>query len=239
MKKLAFLSLATLVFAAACNDVATSPLAPSDAAFKKGRAATPEICADRGDWQYDAEAGEWTAPGEGGNLNGSVKIDVSGFDGAISAPSGYLVSGYCYKAGLLTELVVVAPPAASIVIETANAKDISHFSVSLVQDPGFEQAGEWCSPGFWRNNYDKHGASAWPTPVADFANRLYSTIGGSPVKAGAPSNATLIDVLSAPQTFGGAAYNSVGTYLSLAVGLDVTDPIVHNCPINQQGQRTN
>ena len=55
-----------------------------------------------------------------------------------TAPAGYLISGYCVKAGSDKqddggpEYVTVNPPAATITISHSTGKDVSHFSVTLV-----------------------------------------------------------------------------------------------------------
>jgi len=74
---------------------------------------------------------------------------------------------------------------------------------------------QWCSPGFWKNHLD-----AWSTANQ---NKLYSTlVGAAPLKAGSPSNPTLLQVVSNPQIFGGPATVSVANYLSgIAFGSSV------------------
>jgi hypothetical protein len=169
------------------------------------------------------------AYGDGtGASGGSPKIDVAGDlnNLFVSAPSGYLIDFYCVKAGTETLIVQVNPPKASIELTAPNGKDISHYSLHFIRENN--PYGEWCSPGFWRNNADKHGASQWPVPT----DTLYNSVISSPSVAGDP---TLLDVLLSPQTYGGAAFNAVATYLSTEAGLNVTDPIVHNCPLDQHG----
>lgn len=69
------------------------------------------------------------------------KIDVADGTESVSfvAPPGSLITGYCVKAGsakqgLGPEYVTVDPPAHSVTITHSSGKDISHFSVSLVED---------------------------------------------------------------------------------------------------------
>ncbi len=55
------------------------------------------------------------------------------------APDGFLISEYCVKAGSLNqgygpEIFTVDPPAASIAFGHSSGKEISHFSVILVDD---------------------------------------------------------------------------------------------------------
>lgn len=184
-----------------------------------------DICPSYGDWVYDGSA--WTLTGQ--DDLGSKKYDINGDLNQlyVSAPSGYLISGYCIKAGTETINVMVNPPQASIVLSAANGKDISHFSLKFVKSP--TGGGEWCSPGFWRNNAMKHGASAWPVPTAT----KYNNVVTSPTVAGDP---TLLDVLLSPKTYGGAAFNAVGDYLSSeSPHVDFDGTRTNNCPIDQHG----
>jgi hypothetical protein len=90
----------------------------------------------------------WTAPASATENPGvcvgldSGKIDVSEDIKTItvSAPEGYLIDGYCVKAGSIQqglgpEYVDVDPPVASVTISHSTGKDISHYSVSYVLKP--------------------------------------------------------------------------------------------------------
>jgi hypothetical protein len=71
----------------------------------------------------------------------SGKVDVSGDATTLTltAPDGYLISGYCVKAGSANqdqggpEYYVVEPPAASVEISHTSGKAISHYSYTLVE----------------------------------------------------------------------------------------------------------
>lgn len=72
----------------------------------------------------------------------SGKIDVVGSHKSVTvtAPAGYLIDGYCVKAGSIQqgngpEYVDVDPPVASITFEHSSGKDISHYAVSYVTIP--------------------------------------------------------------------------------------------------------
>lgn len=76
----------------------------------------------------------------------SGKVDVYGDDTTltITAPDGYVITGYCVKAGSENqgngpESYVVDPPATSVVISHSSGKAISHYSYTL-------QASEECPP---------------------------------------------------------------------------------------------
>ena len=70
----------------------------------------------------------------------SGKVDVYGEDATltVTAPDGYVITGYCVKAGSEkqgngVESYVVDPPATSVVISHSSGKAISHYSVTLGQ----------------------------------------------------------------------------------------------------------
>jgi hypothetical protein len=69
----------------------------------------------------------------------SGKIDTSGDPASVTvtAPEGYLISGYCVKAGsdesdAGVAYVTVSPPEASVTISHPSGKAVSHYSYSLV-----------------------------------------------------------------------------------------------------------
>lgn len=71
----------------------------------------------------------------------SGKIDVSGSNASITvtAPEGKLISGYCVKAGsanqgLGPESYTVDPPAKTVTITHSSGKDISHYSLTFVDE---------------------------------------------------------------------------------------------------------
>lgn len=73
--------------------------------------------------------------------------------------------------------------------------------------------GNWCSPGFWKNN---PGAVAETgVNMAQFYNALFDPdVNGT--KKGGVANPTLQQVLDNPQIYGGEAFNNVGDLLSAA-----------------------
>jgi hypothetical protein len=70
----------------------------------------------------------------------SGKIDVSGGSSlTVTAPDGKLISGYCVKAGsanqgLGPEFVAVEPPLKTVTITHSSGKDISHYSLTYVDE---------------------------------------------------------------------------------------------------------
>jgi hypothetical protein len=115
--------------------------------------------------------------------------------------------------------------------ETANDSE----SVEVTTGPCPPQ-GEWCSPGYWRQ--EQHLDSWAATGISP--NALYSTYFGLPTisnqgkKAGAPANPTLWQVLQKPEWYGGGAFNNVGDLLSAAhpdVNFD-GERVEDSCPLN-------
>lgn len=97
---------------------------------------------------------------------------------------------------------------------------------------------QWCSPGYWKNHLD-----SW---TAEEQGTLYSSVFGaapslSPngVKSNAPTDATLLQVVSNPQWYGGGAANRVANWLS-GIHLDANElcsfdgdePDNYYCPLN-------
>ncbi|HUF02018.1 MAG TPA: hypothetical protein VMN35_06305 [Gaiellaceae bacterium] len=85
-------------------------------------------------------------PGQSGNdqvcpEGDSGKINVSGSNASITvtAPEGKLISGYCVKAGsesqgLGPEFYTVDPPAKTVTITHSSGKDISHYSLTFIDE---------------------------------------------------------------------------------------------------------
>ncbi len=97
-------------------------------------------------------------------------------------------------------------------------------------------AGQWCSPGYWRQ--EQHLDSWAATGISPTA--LYITYFGLPTisnqgkRSGAPTNPTLWQVLQKPEWYGGSAFNNVGDLLSDAHP-DVNyqgERVEDSCPLN-------
>lgn len=79
-----------------------------------------------------ATTGAATCPKDG-------KVDVSGEQHSVTvtAPDGYLISGYCVKAGSVKngagpETVTVDPPVAEVTISHSSGKAVSHYTLVTV-----------------------------------------------------------------------------------------------------------
>jgi hypothetical protein len=105
------------------------------AAFGLGGAAAFAAGTDKPDNPGGGNDGQVCPAGDSG------KIDVSGDHTSLTltAPDGKLISGYCVKAGsanqgLGPEFVTVDPPQKTVTITHSSGKDISHYSLSYVDD---------------------------------------------------------------------------------------------------------
>ena len=74
-------------------------------------------------------AGADVCPGEQVEIRGETKTVT------YTAPAGYLVSGWCVKAGTTIEVHEVDPPTATVTITHSSGKGVSHYSVVLVKSP--------------------------------------------------------------------------------------------------------
>lgn len=99
-----------------------------------------------------------------------------------------------------------------------DARDISHISWRIVEEPPMEANGEWCSPGYWRNHLDEaafaaeQGGFSLESKYSEFFGAVTLTPLGE--RQGAPTDPTLLEVLQNPQWYGGEAFNDVGDLLS-------------------------
>jgi hypothetical protein len=64
----------------------------------------------------------------------SGKINTSGDPATVTvtAPAGYLIDGYCVKAGTTKHFIEVDPPAAIVVVDHPTVTSVSHYSLSYV-----------------------------------------------------------------------------------------------------------
>jgi hypothetical protein len=118
-------------------------------------------------------------------------------------------------------------PNTATIVET-NQSDDANVHVTCQPPPVLY----WCSPGYWSNQLDVAAT------YVDL-NTPYSSIGGAPLKNGAPANPTIGNVLSeGPSVYGGEAFNSVANYISgIAFAPNGgTQSSGENCPLNAHGE---
>lgn len=108
--------------------------------------------------------------------------------------------------------------------------DLSHYF-------GEEMAGGWCSPGYWRqpqhlDSWSATGYSPSDLLLASFPDYVVPKAKKNP-KFAPTADPTLMDVLSAPQIYGGEAFNLVGELLSEAhPDVNFTGEREGDCPLN-------
>jgi hypothetical protein len=115
-------------------------------------------------------------------------------------------------------------------------KAVSHVSFCWNPD-AVPQAGEWCSPGYWRQ--EQH-LDSWDATIYKTTDSFTGILGYVPKlsklgeQAGATTDPTLLEVLQSPQYYGGDAFNAVGDLLSEAhPDVDFTGTRVEDsCPLN-------
>lgn len=100
-------------------------------------------------------------------------------------------------------------------------KNVSHATFCWNLDLPPAGGTQWCSPGYWRQ---EHHLDSWDaagiSPDMKFGDP--DAVGYLPTRSklgqrvGAPTDPTLFQVLSAPQYYGGDAFNAVGDLLSKA-----------------------
>lgn len=104
----------------------------------------------------------------------------------------------------------------------------------------------WCSPGFWKNAIDKKRTAVltWLTNAGvNLTTNTYSVIPGSlnpaPLKTGSAATIKLAQVLGAPNTYGGPAFNSVADYFAYKLGWNGSQTTAalygEYCPIDANG----
>jgi hypothetical protein len=131
--------------------------------------------------------------------------------GAVIVKGGNDANIYEYDGTVTADSGLASPPVGA----QQNPAGLSNLTF-CTDDPGEEDEGEWCSPGYWRQ---AHHLESWAATGIS-PDELYSahfgavTLGKKAQKDGAPLNPTLWEVLQSPQWYGGGAFNNVGDLLS-------------------------
>lgn len=75
--------------------------------------------------------------------NGTDKINTTGDPATVpwTAPDGFLIDGYCVKAGTTKVFVPVDPPQKTVIIDHPLKDSVSHYSVRYVPEPDGEEPG--------------------------------------------------------------------------------------------------
>jgi hypothetical protein len=110
-------------------------------------------------------------------------------------------------------------------------------NLTFCWNPETEDEGQWCSPGYWRQ---EHHLGSWeatgyaPTDLFFDALGYYPELSNQGRRNNATTNPTLWQVLQSPQWYGGDAFNAVGDLLSEShpdvnfLGVRVEN----SCPLN-------
>ena len=105
-------------------------------------------------------------------------------------------------------------------------------NITFCWNPPADNGGEWCSPGYWRQ---EHHLDSWPAGISrDDPYPGAVTLSKQGERAGASTTPTLWEVLQSPQWYGGDAFNAVGDLLS-AAHPDVNfngERVEDSCPLN-------
>ncbi len=136
---------------------------------------------------------------------------------------------YVYEPQWLGDSGLAAPPNAS-----GNPAGLSNLTFCWNPEPDM---GQWCSPGYWRQ---EHHLDSWeatgfsPDDLFSDAVGYDVTLSTKGVKDGAETDPTLWEVLQSPQWYGGGDFNAVGDLLS-AAHPDVDfqgERVEDSCPLN-------
>jgi hypothetical protein len=234
------------VAAVAAEEAVVNPVVYDN--WKSGNAAFE--CSEIGDytyaWKIDEDGDEGAPNGSetanfydlDGNLIHSNTITILNSDGEVfdwsSSPNG--IGAVIVKAGTGANVWFYDPQAKSDTgLYGYDNKDISH--VTFCWNPDYTPPGEWCSPGYWRQ---EHHLDSWeatgysPDDLFYDALGYYPTVSKLGTREGATTNPTLWQVLQSPQYYGGDAFNAVGDLLSDAhpdVGFQ-GERVEDSCPLN-------
>jgi hypothetical protein len=190
----------------------------------------------------------------GTSAGGSTIKNVAGGPAAFSTGAGFVVNtGTYHLTEDLTNLTGYAIAIActrngnAFVPTTVNA-GLQQYSVVVNSGDAvictfsntLTLVSQWCSPGYWRNaKWDWSSVLSKSTTYAALMNPPAPATKPA-LKSGNPATVTIWQVLQSPQTYGGPAFNYVGSVLShLHTGVDFVlgseIPEEHECPINAHG----
>jgi hypothetical protein len=199
--------------------------------WKSGDAASE--CAQVGVYEFSLKVDDWDkVPGYGPHDG----ITISGSGGyTFDWSSTHGIGAVIVKAGTGANVWFYDPQAYSDTgLYAYENKEISHVTFCWNPEP---PKAEWCSPGYWRQ--PQH-ADSWLATGYSPDDLFFDVFGYAPMLSklgktnGATANPTLLQVLSAPQYYGGEAFNLIGDLLSGAHP-DVNyegERVEDSCPLN-------
>jgi hypothetical protein len=140
---------------------------------------------------------------------------------------------YVYDASITSDSRLASP----LVGGGPNPKPAGLSNLTFCWNPAPVEEAQWCSPGYWRQ---PHHVDSWAATGISPDDLFYAKLGYYPTvskqgqRAGAPTDPTLLQVLQAPQWYGGDAFNAVGDLLSDAhPDVNFTGERVEgSCPLN-------
>jgi hypothetical protein len=153
----------------------------------------------------------------------SGKIDTTGDPGSVTvtAPEGFLISGYCVKAGsdesdAGAAFVTVSPPSASVTISHPSGKAVSHYSYSLV---AIQTPPTTPPPTTPPTNPPKNPPSETSTDSNPGAEILGGTSGGGAGGGGGVAPAQVTQVPSGGVQAGGGSTAGIEANVLFGLGL--------------------
>jgi hypothetical protein len=109
---------------------------------------------------------------------------------------------------------------------------LNWYNVCFVAKPKVTEKPQWCSPGYWKNHTEAWTISQSLKYTDYFAASTLSIKTHGRDCADANAGASIYEVISKPQCYGGEAANKVADLLSAKYGLNFTGERVENCPLN-------
>jgi hypothetical protein len=193
-------------------------------------------------FQFSSERVNWDEDEEGGYsfdklFPAGLTVETDGTYVSFSSTFGIgavIVKGsndanvYVYNPQEKSDSGLASPPNAS-----GKPAGLSNITFCWNPEP---TGGEWCSPGYWRQ---EHHLDSWVatgiSPDAKYSDYFEAvSLSKKAVKDGASEDPTLWEVLQSPEWYGGAAFNNVGDLLSTAhPDVDFNgERFEDSCPLN-------
>jgi hypothetical protein len=151
--------------------------------------------------------------------------------GAVIVKGGNKANVYIYDPQRKSDSGLASPP-------NPSGKPAGLSNITFCWNPEPVVEGQWCSPGYWRQEHHLGSWAATGIAPGDFYSDHFDD--APPVsklgkRAGAETDPTLWQVLQSPQWYGGDAFNNVGDLLSTAhpdVDFD-GERVEDSCPLGR------